>query len=301
MSRDAIEACLLAGAIGDALGASREGGAAGAAACDRSALPISDDTQLTLSTCAAILATGGVDPEAIAARFAADYRAGIYTGLGASTLKALRDLVLGAHWSQSGRRGEFAAGNGAAMRIAPLAFCLDPGVPSDRTAIYDVCRITHHHDEAYAGALAIVLALRHVLAAPERLERELLAVVSVELPDCRVRDAIRALASLAIDAPLAIAARRCGTSGFVAESVPLALYAAQRAPRMDLGVLLREVIALGGDTDTNAAFVGQIAGAALGSRAVPDEDRLRLAKHAEIGAAARAFAIYATRGDRART
>jgi ADP-ribosylglycohydrolase len=42
------------------------------------------------------------------------------------------------------------------MRIAPLAF-----VPSaDRVVIRDAVRITHHNDEAYLGALAVVLAIR---------------------------------------------------------------------------------------------------------------------------------------------
>jgi hypothetical protein len=43
------------------------------------------------------------------------YNKGKLTGLGASTLKALRDLQVGAHWALSGWSGEYAAGNGAAM------------------------------------------------------------------------------------------------------------------------------------------------------------------------------------------
>ena len=37
------------------------------------------------------------------------------------------------------------------MRIAPLAFVLDAGDRSHRVIIRDVCRITHHNDEAYVG------------------------------------------------------------------------------------------------------------------------------------------------------
>src|SRR5262245_24138963 len=65
-------------------------------------------------------------------------------GLGSSTLKALRDLSAGAHWALAGARGEYAAGAGAAMRIAPLAFLLDPASADDRVLIRDVARITHH-------------------------------------------------------------------------------------------------------------------------------------------------------------
>lgn len=41
---------------------------------------------------------------------------------------------------------ERAAGTGAAMRIAPLAFLLDPLDPEQRVTLRDVCRITHHSD-----------------------------------------------------------------------------------------------------------------------------------------------------------
>ena len=45
--------------------------------------------------------------------------------------------------------------DGAAMRLAPLAFVLDSDRDDDRRTIRDVCRITHRNDEAYVGGLAI--------------------------------------------------------------------------------------------------------------------------------------------------
>jgi len=57
---------------------------------------------------------------------------------------------------------------GQAFRVPslyePLAFLLEPARPVDRTVIRDVCRITHQNDEAYAGALAVVVAIRSVLS-----------------------------------------------------------------------------------------------------------------------------------------
>ena len=72
--------------------------------------------------------------------------------MGSSTLKAMRDLAIGMHLASAGARGEYAAGNGAAMRIAPLASLLNPMDSQDRTLIRDVRRITHHSDEGYVGA-----------------------------------------------------------------------------------------------------------------------------------------------------
>src|SRR5207249_9712319 len=97
---DSILGCIIGGAIGDATGAAFEGA---------EAIPmaevwrgdhwrtLTDDTQLTLATCEALSESGPPDPAAIAAACLRWFRAGRLTGLGASTLKALRDLDAGAH------------------------------------------------------------------------------------------------------------------------------------------------------------------------------------------------------------
>src|SRR5262245_33045013 len=140
---------IVGGALGDAWGRPFEGSVPRGPIPPPDELVITDDTQLTLATCEAVIEGGTVDPARIAGRFLVWFRSGRLRGLGASTLKALRDLDLGAHWALSGAKGERSAGNGAAMRIAPLAFLLDLRSDEHRRTLRDVCRITHHHDEAY--------------------------------------------------------------------------------------------------------------------------------------------------------
>ncbi len=222
---------------------------------------VSDDTQLTLATCESIVETGGVHPQHIAETFARWFAEGRFSGLGSSTLKALRDLSAGVHWALSGNRGEYAAGNGAAMRIAPLAFLLDPSNPRDRTLIRDVCRITHHNDEAYAGALAVIAAMRHIMENPGAVKIDLLGAASTLLPDSAVRDRIRELLPLA--APPAEIAARFGTSGWVVDTVPLALYCAQHYSDFVIFTMAR-IAEFGGDTDTIASIAGQLRGARVG-------------------------------------
>src|SRR4051794_30405994 len=123
---DRVLGCILGGAIGDALGGPYEGQPGPLTVQPDLPWGLSDDTQLTLATCEAIIATGAITPASIADRFTAWFRSGRITGMGASTLKALRDLSAGAHWALAGRKGDRGAGNGAAMRVAPLAFCIDP-------------------------------------------------------------------------------------------------------------------------------------------------------------------------------
>src|SRR5687768_14434340 len=230
-SMDAVLGCLVGGAIGDVIGGLAE----------RKRACLSDDTQLTLATCEAIIATRSVDPEAIAAAFVRWYRDRALVGLGSATVKALRDLDAGGHWALSGARGEMSAGNGAAMRIAPLAFVLDPRDAGDRVTVRDVCRITHHHEEAYIGALAVLLAIRdHAIG-----ETTSLVELAAELPDSRVRDRLAELSGGPGGAPGGASVRdlagRFGSSGWVVDTVPLALECARRMTSASFESVLHEI------------------------------------------------------------
>jgi ADP-ribosylglycohydrolase len=189
------------------------------------------------------------------------YNNGKLTGVGASTLKALRDLQMGAHWALSGRSGEYAAGNGAAMRIAPLAFFINPD--TDRTLIRDVCNITHKNDEAYAGALAILYSLHYITTNKWLSGISLVELITPQLPDSAVRDN---LLKLQENPSLSIreAAGLVGTSGHVIESVPFSIFAADKIRESSFEDVLAKIILCGGDTDTNASLSGQIMGTFIG-------------------------------------
>ncbi|HWN67327.1 MAG TPA: ADP-ribosylglycohydrolase family protein [Haliangium sp.] len=295
-TRDRILGCLLGGAIGDALGHSFEGSGPIEVVTDTRLWSLSDDTQLTLATCEGIIEAGGrIDPEVIAGRFAAWHRAQRVTGMGSSTLKALAELVQGGHWALVGRRGEMAAGNGAAMRSAPLAFFLnvdDAEDPFTRRTLRDVCRITHHNDEAYAGALAIVSAVRAAWTGAWTGDATLLRLVKDRLPDTNVRDRIQEMAQVERDLSLRELAARFGCSGWVVETVPLALCAAQRVRSLGFEAMLRELVGAGGDADTLASMAGQVAGTLLGPSGLPAAWLARLPERALIEQTAAALARW---------
>jgi ADP-ribosyl-[dinitrogen reductase] hydrolase len=258
-----VKSCLLLGSLGDAYGSKYE----------QSDIPagdapwfFTDDTQLTMATCESIMEKGGIDPEHLAQTFRRWYRDRRLTGLGASTLKALVELVGGGHWDAVGAKGEMAAGNGAAMRIAPLAFLLDPKKDADRELIEQVCRITHHNADAYVGALAVVWAIRLV----QNTQQNFIPAVIKVLPDSRVRDRLEAIAQ-SPGLRIRDIGKKFGSSGYVVDSVPLALFAAQQAPAIGIQSMMKEIVAAGGDTDTNCSIACQIAGVAMGSDAFPPD------------------------------
>jgi ADP-ribosyl-[dinitrogen reductase] hydrolase len=264
--KNRILGCILGGALGDAWGGPWEGNPGPVAFQIPSQSLVSDDTQFTLATCESIIENRGIHAERLASHFATWFAGGRISGIGSSTLKAMRDLVAGVHWAVAGSTGEYSAGNGAAMRVAPLAFLADPAKPAGRTMIRDVCRITHHNDEAYIGALAVVLAIRLILDGTWTHEKSFLVAVAESIPDSAVRDRIKELVPLKFQ-PSDIASR-FGASGYVVDTVPLALYCAQFIAEKPLSTVIAQAIEAGGDTDTIASITGQIAGTVAG---VPDD------------------------------
>lgn len=268
--KDKIRGCIFGGAIGDCLGNPYEN-QSNKIIINNLSWKLSDDTQMTLATCEAISQNKSVDPGIIGNTFVQWYRQSKFSGLGASTYKALVELNHGGHWALVGRKGEMSAGNGAAMRIAPLAFCLDPDKTADRVIIRDICRITHHNEEAYIGALAVMLAIRDGWKEHWIGKQSLLPTIIDRLPDSSVRDRLIILTSLDSNLSFQEISRRFGNSGYVVETVPLALYAANCVNKKGFQKILEELVGVGGDTDTIASIAGQIIGVAIGYNALPKE------------------------------
>lgn len=258
--------CLIAGAIGDALGFRYENIDYVLNIDFDFNWVVSDDTQLTLATCEAIYDDIEIRPEKVAEYFLNWYNRGKLTGLGSSTLKALRELQVGGHWAIVGRSGEYAAGNGAAMRIAPLAF----KKYATRLKIKDICTITHRNDEAYCGALAIYYAVKASILEAWTRDDNLIDFVIEKIPDTRVRDRLIEMNKLK-DLSIPEIGKLYKSTGYVVDSVPLAIFAAQKINESDYETIITEIIKLGGDTDTVCSMFGQITGALKGVDMIPAE------------------------------
>lgn len=266
-----FQGCILAGAIGDAYGSSYENVSTnhdeatfypfGAPPPKIPNWQITDDTQLTLATIQAMIEDPTAHPKTIADHFLKLFQQRKLKGVGASTLKALRELNMGGHWGLVGRKGEFAAGNGAAMRVAPLAFRKNI---SDRN-LRDICYITHQNEEAYIGAKCVVLSLRAILNESWEGDSNLIEIIIDQIPDTRVRDRL----ILIKDLKDLSAIGKMGNDGYVVNSIPLAIAAANQIKNIGLEKMFSTLIEIGGDTDTNCSIAGQIAGTLIGVDNIP--------------------------------
>jgi len=265
-----FEGCIIAGAIGDAFGSGYENlrnetedaiYLFGKPEIQEPIWQITDDTQLTLATIEAMIEDTEINPESIAKHILKFYKEKKLTGLGASTLKAITELDFGGHWSQVGRKGEYAAGNGAAMRIAPLAFVEDLLY----SRIREICIITHNNDEAYIGAKCIIIAIREILSGNWNGETNLIEMVFEQIPDTRVRDRLIEIKDIKSIEEIGLK----GNDGYVVNSVPLAIAAANIVNEIGIEEMFNRLIKIGGDTDTNCSLAGQIAGTLLGRKNIP--------------------------------
>lgn len=266
--------CILCGAIGDAYGSSYENNSIpflnkqdifypfGKPKKNTTKWQITDDTQLTLATCEAMTETKSFRIENFADKYLCYFKKGKLSGIGSSTLKALKELEAGGHWSQVGRRGEFAAGNGAAMRIAPLAF----SETTTKSQIRELTVLTHNNDEAYTGALCVWYAIRSIINGTWTGKENLIEIIIHKIPDTKLRDRLEEIKNIK-DLSLI---GNLGNNGYVVNSIPLAIAAANNV--LDIGIekMFRDIIDIGGDTDTNASIAGQIAGTLIGKNKIPD-------------------------------
>ncbi len=225
---------------------------------------ITDDTQLTLATCEVITENESLEAKLFADKYLEFYKSHKITGIGASTLKALQELEAGGHWYLVGRKGEYGAGNGAAMRIAPLAF--KPKVSKE--LIKDVCNITHQNDEAYVGALSVVIAIKSIIKGEWTGNENLLEIIIDQIPDTLIRDRLIEIDNSKSDLTIL---EKLGNDGYVVNSIPLAITFASKVPQMGLSEMYKQIIEIGGDTDTNCSIAGQIAGTFLGFENIPTD------------------------------
>ncbi|MEQ8717761.1 MAG: ADP-ribosylglycohydrolase family protein [Acidimicrobiales bacterium] len=301
---DRYRGCLLAGAMGDALGRPVEGMPREEVVRPVSEFKpwrgweqgpigtITDDTQLTMVVAECLLANGGrIDPADLAARFVEWLP--VARGIGHATSMAVSSLAAGTPWWEA---GEASAGNGAAMRAAPVGLALrtDPAALREQGALSAIP--THADPLAVTSTVLMASAvawcvgrapgtdaiglLDHLAVASEGLWDEPVEERHLERSGTvRLSERIAEIGDM-VDWPSGRAFDHLYNGAFVLESFPAALWCFLSAPDDPEAVV---VTAAGGgrDADTVASMAGNLAGAFNGTHLLPQRwlDELEYPDH----------------------
>lgn len=227
-----------------------------------------DDTKMMLCHARSIARMGGFDAADTAREFVAWYESNDWRGLGRATYDSLRRLQAGCSPSQSGMQGEMAAGNGGAMRIAPMGLidCLD--LEKLREDTRAAVTITHDNREAVAGSQAVA----YVVARAARGDLDLDRIVSdtvAYIGPCQTAERLH-MAQRFLEAGMAVeeALARLGTSGYVVETVSSAVFCFLSSPH-DFEHTVSRAVEGGLDSDTTGAVAGSMSGAFCGLDSIP--------------------------------
>ncbi|MBA2581349.1 MAG: ADP-ribosylglycohydrolase family protein [Thermoleophilaceae bacterium] len=223
-----------------------------------------DDTQMAIALAESLLDCGGIDAEALGLAFADayDHR----RGYGSGTTEVLRLVRSGVHPHAAAGSvfgGEGSQGNGAAMRIAPVAVRYADDMAALAEAARSSARVTHAHPLAIDAAVAQAAAIAAALNGEPPLDAALEVATTSELKG-HLTQAAQLLHSGLEPAELAAALGNRPTGH---ESVPAAIYSAASHESVEAAITF--AVRCGGDTDTIGAMAGATAAARAGASAIP--------------------------------
>ncbi|MFZ2223436.1 MAG: ADP-ribosyl-[dinitrogen reductase] hydrolase [Candidatus Deferrimicrobium sp.] len=215
---------------------------------------VTDDTEMTLCVARGIVGSGGWDLVPIADRFAR-WLSGDPADVGATCRRGIKEYM------EKGRLeeppDEKGAGNGAAMRVAPVAlYTLGDDELLSRLAVGQA-RITHHHPLSDAACVTVgKMIQRGLLAATPRDLRAAAEELSARHPEFRFEG---------YDGK---------SSAYVVDTLRTVFDALFSTDNFEDCVV--KTVNRGGDADTTGSIAGAIAGARYGLAAIPQRWRMAL-------------------------
>lgn len=220
----------------------------------------SDDSSMTLATIESIGRLGKIVPEDIMLNFLNWYQKAEFTpwgevfDIGCGTLTAINKYATGVEPEKCGGGTYMDNGNGALMRILPLAF-----IPCSFNEINVVSGLTHNHDISKRACRLYLIMAEQILKG--RTFRAYYTDKSIWAGEfSRVRDIWK------------LNRNEIKSSGYVVDTLEAALWCLYHTNTYRDCVL--KAVNLGEDTDTVAAVAGGLAGILYGcggDSGIPDE------------------------------
>lgn len=284
--------CLVGAAIGDGLGAWREGRRIAekediaSLAESVEELAYTDDTHMTIGVVESLIQSRGFDGEHMAQTFIKNYETEPWRGYGPGPPRVFRMIKSAEPWDSAAnkiyRGGSF--GNGSAMRVAPIGLLYSDNPAKLREIVYKSSSITHSHELGKEGAALQAYAVALALNTPsdEEIDREAFLLKLQNFAQNELyKEKIANTKELLGEQDRARVVAVLGNGIEALNSVPTAIYCFLKQPKSYKDSVIY-AISLGGDTDTIASMAGAISGAYLGIEAIPQEWRLKLENKAYI-------------------
>ena len=211
---------------------------------------VTDDTTMSLALGESILAAGGVDATAAARAFDAWMRAKP-VDIGNTVRRNL--ITFRKTGNPQAPASEHDAGNGAAMRVLPIALaCYGQPEKSSIFANRAQAHVTHHNTLSDAACETLILMVQDFLAGRD----------AVDVERQRVEKLVSQYPVFAYDK------KRCDNpSGYIVDTMQAVLQSFFATETFEDCLL--DVVNRGGDADTTGAIAGMLAGARYGKEAIP--------------------------------
>lgn len=185
-------------------------------------------------------------------------------GIGNTVSCSLDDYLLFGHGPLDGPTGEFTAGNGSIMRLAPVPMYAYPNADEAINLSMISSKTTHGAPEAVYGAGLFGYIIFKALLGYSK--ENILFDNNYFLQIGNVPKKIETLANGGYKDKFEA---EIDGNGYVADSLEAALWCFLKTDSYQSAVLT--AANLGGDADTTAAIVGQLAGAYYGIEAIPQD------------------------------
>ncbi|MBQ9016980.1 ADP-ribosylglycohydrolase family protein [Candidatus Saccharibacteria bacterium] len=238
-----------------------------------------DDTSMALCLADSLISCSGYDSYDVMERYwrwvfegYRAYDAKPAADVGGQTREAIEEYMLRPEVYGMDFRGE-RAGNGALMRLAP-AVIVAKTVSEAMLLARISARETHFSEVVEASAEIFAAMLFRALSGLPKEEVVKIAELSTGQVFSEVLTEVIMSSSLEYREDLRF------LGGYTVDALKIAVWGFMNFPDFETGV--KEVIKLGGDTDTNAAIYGQLAGAYYGLSGIPLRWRERLLMNEEI-------------------
>lgn len=208
---------------------------------------VTDDTEMSLAIAAAILNNGQWDLTQVADNFVAWMR-GKPIDIGATVRKGIRTYMT--HGTLAMPLNDWDAGNGAAMRMAPVALYTLGDDELLQRCTREQAHLTHHHPLSDAGTLCVGRMVQMAIQGADRFQlHEQTRLLIADYRNFRYNN------------------YKGNASGYIVDTLQTVFHYLFTTASFE--ECLIGVVNQGGDADTTGAIVGMIAGAFYGMDAIP--------------------------------